>query len=313
MCCLRQRTEWICYTLIRKKSEFFENFWLKIGMNFLKIWKIPILGGILQRCFCLSTLRKFRFFKTPTLEIIGKDVCVGNLSLEQNFVCDEVNIKYLPYHSSNLKYYQGDFSILQASFNSVFTWNNYYLLCLVASIMATTGKKCEIYVGAKFSSFAGFKDAIERYQQNNYVQLYISDSRTLQAAMKRVPKLAVEAPDDLTKLHYYCLTYACIRGGRKHRNVGRGICPDQYWLKRDCPAKIQLRVDKKCKNLKVIALNEKHNHEVSQESFQRLPHQRKLAGMEDVHTAVELQFEQVTYQSRTHNFPDCCNSFSPKF
>ena len=65
----------------------------------------------------------------------------------------------------------------------------------------------------KFNSFEEVQRWIDDYQRQNYVQLYISDSRTIAAAQKRLPKRQLK-----TELKYYQVTYACVHGGRKYKS-----------------------------------------------------------------------------------------------
>ena len=101
------------------------------------------------------------------------------------------------------------------------------------SIMDAVGEGCVIELGSKFSSFTDLKNAIELYQQQNHVQLYISDSRKLQAMLTRTPKVAKEAPSELV---YYNLTYSCIHGGRKFKSRGKGVRPNQQTFRQECCA-----------------------------------------------------------------------------
>lgn len=118
----------------------------------------------------------------------------------------------------------------------------------------------EIYVGATFSSFVNIKKAIDRYQSEEKVQLYISDSRTLQGNPKRIPKLAKAAP---ARLNYYSLTYSCVHGGRKFRSAGKGLRPNKCKsVRRGCPAHVHFRLDHTYKRLLVTSLREEHNHEI---------------------------------------------------
>jgi len=76
--------------------------------------------------------------------------------------------------------------------------------------------------GKKFASFQEVKAWISKYEADNYVQFYVSDSRTIAAAQKRVTKRQLN-PD----LLYYQVTYACVHGGRKYKPRGSGSRPNQ--------------------------------------------------------------------------------------
>jgi len=61
--------------------------------------------------------------------------------------------------------------------------------------MATEG-----VLGKKFSSYNELQQWIDTYQSENFVQLYVSDSRTIAAAQKRLPKRQLKA--ELQQLAY---------------------------------------------------------------------------------------------------------------
>ncbi|KAL1470613.1 hypothetical protein MTO96_004564 [Rhipicephalus appendiculatus] len=67
-------------------------------------------------------------------------------------------------------------------------------------------------VGDKFSTFAELEEKISRYSAANYVQLWKRDARTIQAAKKRVGKIAAGMPDELV---YQSVKFCCIQGGKK--------------------------------------------------------------------------------------------------
>lgn len=67
-------------------------------------------------------------------------------------------------------------------------------------------------VGDKFSSFAELDEKISLYSSTNYVQLWKRDARTIEAAKKRVGKIAASMSD---ALKYQSVKYCCIHGGKK--------------------------------------------------------------------------------------------------
>ena len=74
-------------------------------------------------------------------------------------------------------------------------------------------------VGEKFSTYDEFKKKVDAYERFHIVQLYRSDSRTLEAAKKRVPRKVNKAK---TELNYYQINLSCVFGGRKYCNKGSG-------------------------------------------------------------------------------------------
>ena len=74
-------------------------------------------------------------------------------------------------------------------------------------------------VGDRFSSYKALQDKIKVYENATSVQLSHRDSRTLEAARKRVPKRIEGANEDLK---YYTIHLACIFGGKKYMNKSSG-------------------------------------------------------------------------------------------
>ena len=64
------------------------------------------------------------------------------------------------------------------------------------------------------------QEKIASYGMENFVQVWIRDSRSISAAQERVKRKFSE------EIRYYELTYACIHGGKKKSKPrGRGARP----------------------------------------------------------------------------------------
>ena len=85
-------------------------------------------------------------------------------------------------------------------------------------------KMTAFVVGEKFGSYEDLQKKVDVYQKEKYVQLTHRDSRTLDAASKRVPKRVEIANKEL---RYYAVHLACVFGGKKYRNKGSGQRPSQ--------------------------------------------------------------------------------------
>ena len=81
-------------------------------------------------------------------------------------------------------------------------------------------------VGEKFSSYMylHLKEKVAAYEKAKSVQLSHSDSKTLQAASKRIPLKAAKANKDLV---YYYINLSCVFGGKKYQGKGKGKRPNQ--------------------------------------------------------------------------------------
>ena len=67
-------------------------------------------------------------------------------------------------------------------------------------------------VGDSFDSYNEFKDCVREFELANHTQLVHRDSRTLNAAKKRAPKVVEQAKPDLL---YYSIHLTCVFGGKK--------------------------------------------------------------------------------------------------
>ena len=67
-----------------------------------------------------------------------------------------------------------------------------------------------------FNSFDEVDKKIKQYEGKKAVQLWKRDSRTIEAARKRIDRHLDK------QIKYYELTYSCIHGGRKFQAKGEG-------------------------------------------------------------------------------------------
>ena len=82
-------------------------------------------------------------------------------------------------------------------------------------------------VGEMFSSYDNLKKELAEFEKSQSVQLTHKDSRTLEAAAKRVPKRVEKAN---TALVYYAIHLSCVFGGKKYTNKGSGKRPHQRYI-----------------------------------------------------------------------------------
>lgn len=124
----------------------------------------------------------------------------------------------------------------------------------------------EIVLGEKFSSFDSLKDAIERYQTANNVQLIVKDSKLLGRIAKTMPKLMDVVNKDVM---YYRLAYACEFHG-EYRSRGK-TKPNHVSKRRSCPMRILLRLAEDLHHLVVYELFEQHNHALEPRNYKSSP------------------------------------------
>ncbi|RUS72192.1 hypothetical protein EGW08_020041 [Elysia chlorotica] len=125
---------------------------------------------------------------------------------------------------------------------------------------------------AEFTSFLQLRDAIEKYQKENCVQLIVKDSKLLKAESTRkvIPKVYHLVNQDLM---YHSITYTCKchgelrqRPGTRMKNVGQ--------KRLNCPVYIRLKLSPDLQRLVLFDLYEEHNHEIDRTTCQMTPRQQ---------------------------------------
>ena len=81
-------------------------------------------------------------------------------------------------------------------------------------------------VGDTFSSYDDLKKKLAEFEKSHSVQLTQRDSRTLEAAARRVPMRVKNAN---TALVYYSISFSCVFGGKKYNSKGSGKRPHQRY------------------------------------------------------------------------------------
>ena len=72
------------------------------------------------------------------------------------------------------------------------------------------------FVGQQFQMFEELERHLKLHEGHNFVQFWRRDSRTIEAAQRRVNKAISD------ELKYYEITYRCIHGGKKFKARGTG-------------------------------------------------------------------------------------------
>ena len=81
----------------------------------------------------------------------------------------------------------------------------------------------KVHIGQQFDDFSAFESAISQYQNNENVQFFKRDSRSLEAAKGRVSNKTFNP-----RIKYYEVTYHCIRGGKNFKPRGTGKKETRY-------------------------------------------------------------------------------------
>ncbi|XP_065684323.1 uncharacterized protein LOC136096699 [Hydra vulgaris] len=123
-----------------------------------------------------------------------------------------------------------------------------------------------------FLSFEDLKANIKKYEDANFVQLWMRDAKTINAARKSIPKRAsIMAP----QIKYSFIKYCCIHGGQKFKYKGFGKRQTSTY-KKDCPFYLHFKASEDGQALILQEFNNTHNHEVSEIFYKHLPNQRRL-------------------------------------
>ncbi|XP_005096142.1 uncharacterized protein LOC101851031 [Aplysia californica] len=125
---------------------------------------------------------------------------------------------------------------------------------------------------AEFQSFLELRNAIEKYQKENSVQLIVKDSKLLEAESTRkvIPKVYHLVNQ---KLMYHSITYCCKchgelkqKPGTRVRNVGA--------KRLNCPMYIRFKLTPDLQRLVIFDMDETHNHGIDPNTCQMPPRQQ---------------------------------------
>ncbi len=90
--------------------------------------------------------------------------------------------------------------------------------CTMQATMASS-PRVTFEIGESFHSYSDLEAKVKSYEKSRSIQLTHRDSRTLEAASKRVPKRVEGAKPELK---YYNIHLTCLFGGKKYKNKGSG-------------------------------------------------------------------------------------------
>lgn len=127
-----------------------------------------------------------------------------------------------------------------------------------------------LHVGDKFDSFKSFNEKLEEYKKKVYSDFWIRDCRTLKNHAKKYPNSCAATAD--SKLMYYYVRFACIKGGRAY--TPRNKLRKTFTFRQDCKSGFFLKLTACGKYLEIKELCEEHSHTVSEALFRSLPQQR---------------------------------------
>ena len=105
-----------------------------------------------------------------------------------------------------------------------------------------------ISVDDEFSSYEEVEEKIQQLQDTEKFKLWKRDSRTIAAAIKRMPKRVFNP-----EVKYNELLYCCVYGGRETKDELRS-------MRQRCPYQIKFRCTQDGQRLRVVSITPNHNH-----------------------------------------------------
>ncbi|XP_068243027.1 uncharacterized protein [Palaemon carinicauda] len=153
-----------------------------------------------------------------------------------------------------------------------------------------------IAIGCEFSSLAAVESAMKSFESREGVAYWRRDTRSFQAAQKRM-KHIVDNPD----ISFYEIRYTCIKGGRRYKTQSTGRRPNQRTFRESCESFIQFRASKDCKKLVVVKMNIEHNHPIKKEALHFLPkEQLTLEELAEVSVMLSTRLNGKDFRNQSH-------------
>ena len=141
------------------------------------------------------------------------------------------------------------------------------------------------YVGKTFSDYKTPESEVQRFENENFVNLSKSDCRKIKATAARYP--GREFKEDLV---YAKLKYCCHHGGKNFSSRSTGARPNHTTGKIGCPFHIRLRATKDDQSLEVDKMDTSHSHPVSELEYKFHPRVRKVDRDTENKIAEHLKF-----------------------
>ena len=91
----------------------------------------------------------------------------------------------------------------------------------------------KFFLGEHFTSYDDLREKVEKFEEENFVSLWIRDSHTIEAA--KVKKIYNPA------ITFYEIRYACKHGGRKFKSESTGVRSLSYVIFSSSFVTVQLK------------------------------------------------------------------------
>jgi len=112
-----------------------------------------------------------------------------------------------------------------------------------------------LHIGKSFSNYDDLRKEIDNFEKTEDIELWVRDSRTVNAASKRARRKILNPA-----LVYAELTYACVFGGRKPSDRNKERIHSQTSAK-GCPYKVRFSTSNDGQSLVVKEMHTDHNHD----------------------------------------------------
>ena len=137
-----------------------------------------------------------------------------------------------------------------------------------------------LYVGETFSTFAEFKQALDKLKKSGCHPLRVFNSQTgKNYNLKRIGRKYSSEPVDIAKFEYTYYSERCVYYGDT-RCRSKGLRPNQRHFSMGCQAKITATYDKLQNKLVVRECNFQHNHRIGEDILSHYPSARRLNQVE---------------------------------
>ena len=142
---------------------------------------------------------------------------------------------------------------------------------VIQSIYSRVFKMSALCLGQSFSCFEDLDTAIKQYQTQNFCVLVTKDSRSIEAAQKRLAQKKLNPA-----LKYNELKFACHHGGYYRKRATNKDLRETTTSKKGCPFVIHFKTSEDGQQLVLKNWITNHNHEITEEVFTHHHRTRKL-------------------------------------
>ena len=143
-------------------------------------------------------------------------------------------------------------------------------------------------VGQQYESFESVKDAIEKYEAENFVVLIITDCKKVDCATSKKRYGSVELNSNLK---YSLVKFACHHGGKAFKSKSTGLHQNGTTCKIGCKFHFRFRATADGQQLELSHFYPTHNHPISETAWKHHIKNRKLSKSVESEIAEHLKLK----------------------